>query len=254
MRVGADHLDLEAGHAALADLVERVRDAVHRADRRRPRARPGAARRRGARACASRGRGRPRRARRGSPATHAVKSVRRRRVEARRRRGDRRAATAAREPALVAAPRAALEPGVREPVGLEEGEQVAFAQPQVDGVEPRAQQGAAVLGTEVAADGAGAGVALRHHALDHPQDRARVRGRRSSRRGRASARRGPSRRAPTWRPSPARRARSTRPGADVGEELARLPARRASRDQVRPMSTPAWSSDPPTPTPPWVST
>ena len=32
MRVGADHLDLEAGHAALADLVDRVRDAVHPAD------------------------------------------------------------------------------------------------------------------------------------------------------------------------------------------------------------------------------
>ena len=32
VRVGADHLDLEAGHAALADLVDRVRDAVHAAD------------------------------------------------------------------------------------------------------------------------------------------------------------------------------------------------------------------------------
>ena len=32
VRVGADHLDLEAGHAALADLVERVGDAVHAAD------------------------------------------------------------------------------------------------------------------------------------------------------------------------------------------------------------------------------
>ena len=31
--VGADDLDLEAGHAALADLVERVGDAVHPADR-----------------------------------------------------------------------------------------------------------------------------------------------------------------------------------------------------------------------------
>ena len=32
VRVGADDLDLEAGDAALADLVERVRDAVHRPD------------------------------------------------------------------------------------------------------------------------------------------------------------------------------------------------------------------------------
>ena len=31
--VGADDLDLEARHAALAELVERVRDAVHAADR-----------------------------------------------------------------------------------------------------------------------------------------------------------------------------------------------------------------------------
>ena len=30
--VGADHLDLEAGDAALADLLDRPRDAVHRAD------------------------------------------------------------------------------------------------------------------------------------------------------------------------------------------------------------------------------
>ena len=30
--VGADHVDLEAGHAALADLLDRVGDAVHRAD------------------------------------------------------------------------------------------------------------------------------------------------------------------------------------------------------------------------------
>ena len=30
--VGADDLDLEAGHAALADLLDRVGDAVHRAD------------------------------------------------------------------------------------------------------------------------------------------------------------------------------------------------------------------------------
>ena len=30
--VGADHLDLEAGHATLADLFDRVGDAVHRAD------------------------------------------------------------------------------------------------------------------------------------------------------------------------------------------------------------------------------
>jgi hypothetical protein len=30
--IRADHLDVEAGHPALADLVERVRDAVHAAD------------------------------------------------------------------------------------------------------------------------------------------------------------------------------------------------------------------------------
>ena len=36
-----------------------------------------------------------------------------------------------------------------EAVGLEEGEQVALAHAQVDRVEPRAQQGLGVLGTEV---------------------------------------------------------------------------------------------------------
>ena len=40
--VGADHLDLEAGHAAVADLLDRVGDAVHPAeavgDQRDPRA------------------------------------------------------------------------------------------------------------------------------------------------------------------------------------------------------------------------
>ena len=46
--VGADDLDLEAGHAALADLVERVGHAVHAADARRRRARRAAARPRGA--------------------------------------------------------------------------------------------------------------------------------------------------------------------------------------------------------------
>ena len=91
------------------------------------------------------------------------------------------------QPPLVAAARAALEVGVPEAVGLEEGEQVALAQPQVNGVQPRAQQGPGVLGTQVGAHRARAGVALRHHALDHPQHRRRVGGAASPRRSPARA-------------------------------------------------------------------
>ena len=68
--VGADDLDLEAGHAALADLFDRARDAVHRAD---PVGEDRHARRlavvavdRARRAWRARWRGRRRRGRRGS--------------------------------------------------------------------------------------------------------------------------------------------------------------------------------------------
>ena len=43
-------------------------------------------------------------------------------------------------------------------------------------------------------------------------------------------------------------------GADVREKLVAASRPAGVSDQVRPMSTPAWSSLPPTPIPPWVST
>ena len=93
----------------------------------------------------------------------------------------------------------------------------------------------------------------RHHALDHPQHGGRVGRVGARRRGRARGSPAPSRRAPTSRPSPARRARSRgRRGRARGTRAAS--ARAGVSDHVRPMSTPAWSSEPPTPVPPCVST
>ena len=228
VRVGADHLDLEAGHAALADLVDRVRDAVHPADAvgdQRDPHRLALARRELALLAPEEGGG-GRVGDRGEAGREDAPTRRRRSAPGRRPR----VATARSQPALVDAPRAALEVGVREAVGLEEGEQVALAHAQVDRVEPRAQQGLGVLGTEVAADRAAAGVALRHHALDHPQDRRRVRcGVVAIAAARARGSPAPSRRAPTWRPSPARRARSTRPARTCARNSAGVAASRRLR-------------------------
>src|SRR5919197_6669333 len=78
------------------------------------------------------------------------------------------------ELALVRAARAAEEVGVADVVALQEGEQLALVERKADGVQPRAQEPARVLGPEVRADRAAPGVALAHDALDHGEDRARV--------------------------------------------------------------------------------
>ena len=64
---------------------------------------------------------------------------------------------------------------MREAVGLHPGDQLGPAEvPQVDGGQPRPQQGARVARLEVGADRARARVALGHDALDHAQDGGRV--------------------------------------------------------------------------------
>src|SRR5919198_463087 len=71
-------------------------------------------------------------------------------------------------------PSAAEEVGVAEVLVLQQREQLALAQLQLDGLEPGVQQRARVVGSEVGADRALADVALAHHALDHGQHRARI--------------------------------------------------------------------------------
>ena len=250
MRVGADDLDLEAGHAALADLVDRVRHAVHPADpvgHQRDPHRLALARRQLALLTPEEG-GRGRVGDRGEAGREELRG----RGGDLRRVGDRGRHRSPQAP-LVHAARAALEVGVREAVGLQEGEQVALAHAQVHCVEPRAQQGLGVLRTEVATDRAAAGVALRHHALDHPQHGCRIGSGVVGPAPQRADRQGHRRVRPLGRRA-LLAVRAHAPAADVGEEL--LDRRPASgvADQVRPMSTPAWSSEPPTPVPPCVST
>ncbi len=126
VRVGPDHLDLEARHAALADLVERVRDAVHPADavgHQRDADRLGLAPRELGLLAPEEGGGGGVRDRRDARA----EDVRGRRADLVR--GGHGALDRALEPALVAAPRPPLQRRVREAVGLEEGEQVTLAEP-----------------------------------------------------------------------------------------------------------------------------
>ena len=235
VRVAADHLDLEARHAALADLVERARDAVHAAD--------AVGHERDAHRLAS-ARGQPallapeeRRGGRVGDRGHAgleqlergaAEVGRRRRVRGRQR-GRRRhqLADRDRELALVAAARAALQPGVGEVVGLQVRDQVAVGQVELDRGQPGAQQRAGVLGAELGAAApcaragrAAAAVRLAHHALDDPQHRARV-GRRA---GGPAAERPHGQRHRVVRPAGGAAVVAVRldaPGADVGEQLRR---------------------------------
>ena len=175
MRVGADDLDLEAGDAAVADLVERVGDAVHPADavgderdpqrlalaagelallaaeeggRGRVRDRPGRTRRRG------RAPRRPSRRRRSPPRGRSRRRAQAALVARRARRVQRRRARTRRPGGGRAARRRSA------------ARSTASSQAR--------SRARASCGTEVRADRAGAGVALGHHALDHPQDGARV--------------------------------------------------------------------------------
>ena len=242
MGVGSDHVDLEAGHAALPDLVERVSHAVHRADAvgdERDPDRLGSARREPA-LLAAEERGRRGVRDRGDagledrePGAHelalraaAVLVAVDERVDRRglgRERGRRADHPADRrlELALVAAAGAPVEVGVREAVGLQVGDQVAVRQVQLDRREPGAQQRAGVFGAEVGGRAAATGVGVGHHPLDHLEDGGRV--------GLGAVLRAATERADGKRHRvvrPARRAalvaaRLHAAGADVREELLR---------------------------------
>ena len=138
--VGADDLDLEPGHPALADLVERVGDAVHAADgvghERDPQRIALALDELALLAAEEGGRGRVRDGR-----DAGVEEARRGGAEvAPGRRGGQDAVDRAGELALVRAPGAAEEVGVAEVLVLQEGEQVGLVEAQVDGLEPGVQQ------------------------------------------------------------------------------------------------------------------
>ena len=77
--------------------------------------------------------------------------------------------------ALVAAPGAPEQLRVAEAVRLQERQQLAVGQVEVDRGEPGAQQRPRVVRAHVGRQRAGARVAVGHHALDHPQHDARVR-------------------------------------------------------------------------------
>ena len=208
MAVGADHLDLEARDAALAQLLERARDAVGRAD--------AVGHQRDARRVAvgagelallpaeERGRGRV-----GDRGDARLEDLGGGARPSRRRspsRGDRQhPADRGLELALVEAAGAPVQLGVAEAVGLHVARAARASAGR--GRSPRAMRAAARAqssGPMSAAERAGAGVALRHHPLDHPQHDRGV-GRRALAAAVRAHARSPSRRAPTWRPSPARR-------------------------------------------------
>ena len=176
--IGADHLDLEAGHAALAQLVERVGHAVHGADavgderdaerlllapeelallapeeggcrHVRDRGDAGGEDRLGAP---------PARRRRGRSAASTTRSTASRSLRSCARQARRKRSACA------------------EAVLLHPGEQLGLRGLEAERVEPGAQQSARVARAEIGRDRAGAGVALAHHALDDAQDDARVGG------------------------------------------------------------------------------
>jgi hypothetical protein len=76
----------------------------------------------------------------------------------------------------VGAARAAEEVGVAEVLVLQQREQLALVETQLDRLEPGVQQRAGVVGAEVGADRAAARVGLGHEALDHGEDRRGVAG------------------------------------------------------------------------------
>ena len=219
--VGADHLDLEAGHAALADLLDRVGDAVHRADPVGDQGHPARALPRGRAASPSRPRGRRSRARRGRresaskrPPSAAGRSPRGDRGGPARDRGA--------QAAVVDAAGAAVEVGVGEVVGLQVGDQLAPAQVEADRrrARPRAgsgrrrgrcrrrpcprarrPRGSPFRPSSAPRPGRGAGALVPSRRSSAPSA------------SRAPASPAPSPRASTWRRCPARRRLRRRRGA-----------------------------------------
>ncbi len=182
--VGADHLDLEARHAALADLFERARDPVGAADPvghdRHPRRLPLARVELGLLAAQEGGGGgvgdrgdaaledAPRRARRvDAPRLLCVGG---------RRDGLHDRLHGSAQLALVCAAGATVQVGVSEALVLHVRDQPALVElVEPDCGEPRAQQAPGVGGVEVCADGAVARLALTQQTLGHGEHRAGVR-------------------------------------------------------------------------------
>ncbi len=173
--VGADHVDVEAGHAALADLLDRVRHPVHRAD---PVGDQGDAATVLVAAAQLRllgaeegGRGRV-----GEGRDERLEDAVRGGAEVAALEGGEAVVDGDAEAALVAAAGAAVEVGVGEAVGLQHLEQLAAADLDPDPGEPGLEQAAGVLGADVGGDLALAGIALADHPFGHLQDRGRVGG------------------------------------------------------------------------------
>ena len=211
VRVGADHLDLEAGDAALADLLERARHAVHRAepvgDQRDPHGLAAARGEAALLAAEERGGGR----------------VGDRRDERReqRARGSPRAAARTAAAATSSVDRGAslrsCPAGAAREVGVARSRRPAGARSarrrQVRARPRRAmlQQRACVVGREVGAVAPPRASASAMHALDHPQHGCRVGGGAPSCRARARARASAIARAPSSPRCPGRRAPARAP-------------------------------------------
>ena len=232
VRVGADHVDVEARHAALADLVDHAGDAVHRADpvgQQRDPQRAAAARQPALLAAEERGRRGV-----GDGGDAGVEEPERRGLEpvldpgrverggGQRGRGGAGAADRRREPLLVGAARAPVEVGVAEAVGLEVREQLARpGRSSPTRGEPGAQQRAGVVRAEVAVARPAAALSRVAAAparpsaapppgrAPRPARRSRARAPRAPSRCGPSARRCPDPRAPPR--GPRARARGTRP-------------------------------------------
>ena len=230
--VGADHLDLEAGHAALADLVERVGDAVHR--RRSPSATSATRSGSPSRVASLRllaaeegGRGRV-----GDRGDAGVEEARPRPRRGRRRRSWRPGRRRPRSRACARGARRARRKrsAWQKSVVLQEREQLALAEAQVDGVEPGAQQGAGVVGAEVGSRSRRARASpSRHHALDHASGRRAGRARPRRRRGPARGRPAPSRACAHLAALPCSPRAAARPARTWREELVPGRGRAASR-------------------------
>ena len=156
--------------------------------------------------------------------------------------------------ALVRAAGAAVKVGVGEAIRLHVRDQLASPF-QLHRGQPGTQQLAGVGRCEITAGRPVTGVAFAQQALRHAHHHA------GSgpcpvpahpRRLPASGRRARSRRAPTWRRCPDRRAHVSARRAD-GPAAPRASRAGGVSVNVRPMSTPAWSSLPPIPFPSWVA-
>ncbi len=171
--VGADHVDVEAGDAALADLLDRVRHPVHRADPVGDQGDPAAVLVAAAQlrllGAEEGGRGRV-----GEGRDERLEDAVGGGAEVAALEGGEAVVDGDAQAPLVAAAGAAVEVGVGEAVGLQHLEQLAAAGLDPDPGEPGLEQAAGVLGADVGGDLAFAGVALADHPFGHLQHRGRV--------------------------------------------------------------------------------